>query len=253
MAPGGSPDRNSIATWPRWYTIGRPAALLLVALGISGSVRAEGWQFDAVAATDDVLRGLSLTGGRPSFGVGGAYYAESGLFAGASVATVKPVPGEAGAGLAIGELGYAHLGMSDWGTQYMWSHYAYTVSRLSQFDFDDFRVTESFRNVLFLSIGGSPHAEMVDATGKVASGPVMSTDGVARVQLAHGWTANAGVGYFALQRLFHNGFVYCSAGLTWQFRSLQFDAALIGTSPDAKRHYGSAASNRAIADVVYHF
>lgn len=251
--PDVIPDLPSATSKPAWRVIGSLAASACLALAWSDGAHAEGWQFDAVAATDNVLRGLSLTNGRPSFGLGGMYYGPSGVFAGASIATTKPVADEPGAGLAIGKLGYSHLGMSDWGTQYMWSHYAYTVSRLSRFDFDDFRIVEGFRNIAFMSIGVSPRAEMADANGKPASGPVMSADGVARLQLAHGWTANAGVGYFALQRLFHQGFVYGSIGLTWQFHRLQLDATYVYTSPGAKQRFGSAAVNRGIADIVYHF
>lgn len=246
-------DFESTHLGPARRVIGSLAAWICLAFVLSDGARAEGWQFDAVAATDNVLRGLSLTNGRPSFGLGSTYYGQSGLFAGASLATTKPVSNQPGAGLAIGKLGYSHLGMSDWGTQCMWSHYAYTVSRLSRFDFDDFRIVEGFRNVAFMSIGVSPRAEMADANGKLASGPVMSADAIARLQLAHGWTANAGVGYFALQRLFHQGIVYGSIGLTWQFHSLQLDATYVWTGPGAKQRFGSAAANRGIADIVYHF
>jgi hypothetical protein len=229
------------------------AALICAALALPAAARAEGWQFDATAATDKVLRGLSLTDGTPSFGVDAAYYWDSGFYADGSLARAKPVQADPATGLFVGGLGYVQASAGDWRTQYGWTHYAYTDSALRGFDFDDFRVTEAYRGTVFLSAGGSPHARMVDAQGHSASGAVFSADGVVRIPLSFGWSAAASLGYFDLQRLYHDGFFYGGLGATWQIRRFQFDTALIGTSPNARQRYGSAAANRLVADCIWHF
>lgn len=228
-------------------------ALICAALALPANARAEGWRFDATAASDKVLRGISLTGGTPSVGVDAAYYWDSGFYAGGSLSRAKPVPSIPATGLFLGGLGYVQGGSGDWRTQYGWTRYAFTGSALRAFDFDDFRVTEGFRNTVFLSVGGSPHARIADAQGRSAAGPVFSADSVVRMPLSFGWSADASLGYFDLQRLYHNGFFYGSLSLTWQIHQFQFDAALIGTSPGAKRHYGSAAANRLVVDCIWHF
>ena len=232
---------------------GRLATLICAALALPAAAHAEGWHFDATAATDKVLRGIALTGGIPSVGVDAAYYSNSGFYADGSLARAKPVPTEPATGLFVGGLGYLQTLAGDWRTQFGWTHYAYTDAALSDLDFDDFRVTEGYRDTVFLSVGGSPHARMVDAQGHSTSGPVFSADGVVRVPLVFGWSAGASLGYFDLQRLHRVGFFYGSLGATWQIHQLQFDVALIGTSSGASRHYGSAAANRLVADCVWHF
>ncbi|WP_090692829.1 hypothetical protein [Paraburkholderia phenazinium] len=220
---------------------------------LPAAARAEGWSVDATAATDKVLRGLSLTEGTPSIGVDAAYYWNSGFYADASLARAKPVPADSATGLFVGGLGYLQGGAGDWRTQYGWTHYGYTDAALSSFDFDDFRVTEAYRGTIFVSAGGSPHARMVDAQGHSASGPVFSADSVVRIPLSFGWSADGSLGYFGLQRPYHTGFAYGSLGVTWQIGQFQFDTSLIGTSPGAKRRFGSTADNRLVADCVWRF
>lgn len=228
-------------------------ALICAVLTLPVAARAEGWSADAIVATDKVLRGISLTGGTPSVGVDASYYANSGFYVNGSLARVKLVSTKAATGLFVGGIGYANTAAEDWRTLLSWTHYAYTDAAFRALDFEDFRVTEAYRDSVFVSIGGSPHALMFDAQGHSATGPVFSTDLVVRVPLSFGWSAGVSLGYFDLQRLHRVGFFYGSLGATWQIRQLQFDLALIGTSSGASRHYGSAAANRLVADCVWHF
>ena len=66
MASGVCRDRERIASRPVLRAVARWTWWLGIAFVAPGGANEEGRQFDAVAATDNVVRGLSLTDGRRS-------------------------------------------------------------------------------------------------------------------------------------------------------------------------------------------
>ncbi|WP_338639638.1 hypothetical protein [Burkholderia pyrrocinia] len=100
------------------------------------------------------------------------------------------------------------------------------MPQVARFDYDELVVTVGWRDSVFASVSVSPNTTGFGASPSMFAA---SYDLVGRLPLVHGWTVTAGVGYFELRRVLDFGYIYGNAGLTYQFRSWQFDLLYIAT------------------------
>lgn len=211
----------------------------------------EDWQYEIGLATDKITRGIDISYHQPSVNVAANWYPGNGFFAGGSVSSFR-LNGQSTATGAevVANAGYGWRLASDWSTQAMLSHYQFLRGpSAARSSYDEVVLTAGWRDLLFVSIAWSPNTSL----GPSPSSKAVSYDLVGRLPLTHGWTGTAGIGYYDLHTVLGLGYIYGNIGLTWQYRSLQFDVVYIATNGGAKGAFGSRASNRWIADAIWHF
>ncbi|MCR4469783.1 MULTISPECIES: TorF family putative porin [unclassified Burkholderia] len=234
----------------RWYASFALLASWFIAAPRLALAASEDWQFEAGIASDKVTRGMDISYHQPSASFAGNWYPGNGFFAGASASTIRW-----GAPLTTGvefvaNAGYGWRVSGDWTAQAMLSHYQFTrVPSAVRFNYDELVLTAGWRDSVFASVALSPNTGF----GPSPSARAISYDLVGRLPLVHGWTATAGIGYYDLHSVIGIGYVYGNVGLTWQFNAWQFDLSYIATNSEAKTTLGPGASNRWIADAIWHF
>ncbi|OUE36403.1 hypothetical protein BZY94_40895 [Burkholderia territorii] len=232
--------------------------LALAVLPAQSAMANEDWQFDAMAATGRTTRGAETSDRQPSASFSASWYPGSGIFAGTSASTIRIVGTQTTGTEVTIYGGYGWRFTGDWSVQAMLSHYQFVhVPQAARYNYDEFVLTTGWRDSVFASVAVSPNTGFGPSPstggGSSPSTFAISYDLVGRLPLVHGWTATAGVGYYDLRRVFGFGYVYGNAGLTYQFRTWQFDLSYIATSHQAKARLGPGAANRWVADVIWHF
>ncbi|MEN8500811.1 MULTISPECIES: TorF family putative porin [Paraburkholderia] len=222
----------------------------LAVLSAPAAAMSDDWQFEAGLATDKVTRGMDISDGQRSVSAGANWYPGNGFFAGASAGSFRFV-GSSGTGVeTVLNGGYGWRLAGDWSAQAMLGHYQFIRgAHTTRFNYDELVLTAGWRDSVFASVALSPNTGF----GPSPSSRAVAYDLVGRLPLVHGWTATAGIGYYDLHSVLGIGYVYGNVGLTYQYRAWQFDVSYIATNNEAKAHLGPGASNRWIADAIWHF
>ncbi|MEQ5841872.1 TorF family putative porin [Paraburkholderia acidicola] len=225
-------------------------ASFALAVALHAPAAAADWQFEISAATDKVSRGMELSDGRPSATLAASWYPGNGFFAGVSASSVRVFPA-APTGVEFStDVGYAWRTVDDWSVGLMLSHYQFLGgSEAARYNYDELVLTTGWHDLVFASVAVSPDT----AFGWSPRSFAVSYDLVGHVPLVHGWMATAGIGYYDLHSVTGSGYVYGDAGLTYQYRALQFDLLYVLTNGEAKKQFGSSVSDRWVADVIWHF
>jgi uncharacterized protein (TIGR02001 family) len=226
------------------------ALVTLAVLSAPATATSGDWQFEAGITTNKVTRGMDIGNGQPSVSAGANWYPGNGFFAGASVASLRSARSPTNGAEVVANGGYGWRLAGDWSAQAMLSHYQFLQgSQSSRLNYDELVLTAGWRDSVFASVALSPDTGF----GPTPISRAVSYDLVGRLPLVHGWTATAGIGYYDLHSVIGLGYVYGNVGLTYQFRAWQFDVSYIATNNEAKAKLGPGASNRWIADVIWHF
>jgi len=228
----------------KWYVV-----LLLFA----SACRADGFGGDLGISSDDVFRGVSQSNNEPS-PQADVHYGLSGWYAGVSALEARRGPNESpGAGL-IGYLGYQRRFGDDWSASLAARHYDYPGFQLRKFyDYDEAALTVSWRDLIIASVMASPNVYFADFYGHFGRGPAYTYEIGGRYPLPLGFCANAGIGYYDLDRQVGAGYGYGSAGISKQWRSLNFDARYVGTDHTARDRFEQFAVNRFVFSVLWLF
>ncbi|WP_158244538.1 TorF family putative porin [Paraburkholderia rhynchosiae] len=248
--PASPSSSNACIVRAAWRVGWRVASRAASVGAATRAAASEDWQFEAGIATDKVTRGMDISYRQPSVNVAANWYPGNGFFAGASAASIRFDQTRTTGAEFVANVGYGWRLANDWSAQAMLAHYQFTrVPSAARFNYDELVLTAGWRDSVFASIALSPNTGF----GPSPSSRAVSYDLVGRLPLVHGWTATAGIGYYDLHSVIGIGYVYGNVGLTWQFRSWQFDVAYIATNSEAKTTLGPGASNRWIADAIWHF
>jgi uncharacterized protein (TIGR02001 family) len=220
----------------------------------ASAARAGSWGGSVGAATAYLFHGLSLSSNSASAQADAYYHAASGWFGGVG-----------GAGVRFGSY-YdetvqlnAYLGKDwafgdDWGARLTATRYQLLdIAPHPHYNYDALAGVLSFRDSLYLSASVLPDLSADSTRGSAHHKPALSADAAFHEPLWRRLSANAGVGYFDLQRLFGTGYVYGSAGLGCDFGPLHLDVAYVATNSTAKNLYEEMASNRWTAALLYRF
>ncbi|WP_166618390.1 TorF family putative porin [Paraburkholderia madseniana] len=228
--------------------------LFLLALLIARPAAAamNDWQFELNAATGRTTRGLNESGGQPVVGAAASWYPAGGLFAGISASSFKiPRSSQTGAEI-IASGGYEWRIAGDWTIQASLTHYQYEhVPFANRMNYDEAALRGGWRDSVFVSVTASPNTGF----GPSPRSRAFSYDVAGRLPLVHGFSATGGIGYYDLRAEKDIRYVYGDVGLTYQYRSAQFDLWYIFTngSATADARLGPIIFNGLIADVVWQF
>jgi uncharacterized protein (TIGR02001 family) len=231
-------------------------AILVMASVPAGTLAAGSVGGHVAATTDYVFRGVSQTRGGSAAQADLHYKTPSGWFAGAWASTVDLNPG-AGATFELNAYaGRAWPAGDDWNARVTAVQYVYPNDGAA-FDYDYFELVASvaWLDRVVASIAWSPDTSRYGVYyGPVLNRRALTYELVGRWPLRDELSATASAGYYDLSDLFDTGYGYGSLGLTYDFRSLQFDLAWFATSHRAEELFGrEVAGNRWSFTVAWRF
>jgi len=227
---------------------------LLAALLAAPACQAAGWGGSLGATSDYVFRGLSQSDGGPAAQADLHYYALAGAFGGLWASSVKQGPDSGTTAELNAYLGYARRLADDWSGRIMLVHYAYPGSApRRRYDYDEAIGTIAWRDRLILSLAYSPDNAAESNGGGSSGRSARSCDLALHQPLPQAFSLNAAIGYNDLRGLVGRGYVYWNAGLAYDFGHTQLDLSYIGTDDTARSLFGSAATRRLTATLLWHF
>jgi uncharacterized protein (TIGR02001 family) len=228
----------------KWYVV----LLLLVS-----ACRADGVGGDAGIASDEVFRGLSQSDHQLSPQLD-LHYSFSGWYAGVTALGVRRGPYDSvGAGL-IAYLGYQYRISDDWSTSLAARHYDYPGYQFrDDYDYEEGALSVSWRELIVATVMAAPDVFFADLQGHHGRGPAYTYEIGGRLPLVLGLCANAGIGYYNLDHQIGTGYAYWSAGISKQWRSVNFDVRYVGTDETARRRFEQFAENRLVLSALYLF
>ena len=223
---------------------------LLLLVSIS---HADGLGGDIGIASDEVLRGLTQSDHQASPEVD-LHFALSGWSAGATAIEVRRGAYDSVRAGLIAYLGYQYRFSDEWSAGLVARHYDYPGYRYrNDYDYEEGALSVSWRGLISASVTASPDTFFADRLGHSGSGAAYAYELAGRLPLAHGFSANAGVGFYDLDRQIGTGYAYGSAGIGKQWHAASFDLRYVGTDGTAKRRFGGYAENRLLFSVLYLF
>jgi uncharacterized protein (TIGR02001 family) len=227
---------------------------LLFAAAQATLCRADGLGGSLGIASDQVLRGLTESDHQLSW-QGDLHYGQDGWYGGVTAYGVRRgLDRSASAGLNL-YAGYERQFSEDWRAGVRLRHYDYPgYARRNDYDYDEVSLTLDWRDRLTASVAASPDVYAADYEGNYGRGGAFTYELGGRQPLPWwGLIVNAGAGYYDLQHQVDTGYLYWSAGLSRQWRSLQLDARYVGTSQEAREHFRDLAENRLLFSVLWLF
>jgi uncharacterized protein (TIGR02001 family) len=231
----------------------------IVVLGVFASAccapvcRADGFGGDAGIASDEVFRGLTQSDNQASPQVD-LHYSLSGWYAGLSAVGVRRGGDESASVGLIAYLGYQRRFDDDWGASLAVRHYDYPGYRQrSYYDYEEAAVSVNWRELIVATVIAAPDVFFVDFYGHRGRGPAYTYELSGRYPLPQGFGLNAGAGFYDLSRQIGTGYAYWSAGISKQWRSLNFDVRYVGTDGTARERFEQFAENRVVLSVLWLF
>lgn len=204
------------------------------------------------ADTDDVFRGVSLSDNQPSL-QGALHYDADQWYVGLSAEEVRRGPARSAGVELIGFGGYQYRLSDDWTVAVSLRHYDYPGNPYrSEYDYDEGALRLQWRQWSLAAIA-SPDTFAADRSGYYARGAAFAYELAVQQPLPWALSAEAGAGYYDLQREIGIGYVYWNAGLSRPWHDWQFDVRYIGTDSVAVRRFGNEAVNRAVLSALWSF
>jgi uncharacterized protein (TIGR02001 family) len=218
---------------------------------ISAQTHADAIVTGTLGATSDlVIRGLSLTRGRPAAQASIDLEFPSDLYVGAFVATTDPNRGPS-----------PNFEMDAWIGRY-WSlsenvsadlrlsRYVYPDDpRRVTYDRTELTATVGFRNQVFFAAIYSPDTAAVGSSpgyhGSEAAAWALELSG--RRPLNERWALSAGVGHYDLQQVYDDSYTYWNATVTATLAAFELQVAYLGVSSAAERHFAARSVGDRIA------
>jgi uncharacterized protein (TIGR02001 family) len=210
------------------------------------------WQFELGASTDNLSRGMDISYQQPSVHAAATWYPDSGLFAGLSAASIRAFGTPQTGAETVANLGYVWRASSEWSAQAMLADYRFMhVPFAYREDYDELVMTAGWHDQLYASVAFSPNSGF----GPSRRSWTVAYDLTGRLPLAYGFSATAGIGWYDVQAELGSGYAYGNAGLSWQYRSTQFDVSYVTTHAPAQleARLGHTLVHRWVADAIWHF
>ncbi|MDB5973051.1 MAG: hypothetical protein JWQ90_5501 [Hydrocarboniphaga sp.] len=241
----------SAVTGPRRRT----GLFAMLALAASPCALADNWGGAIGVSTDNVVRGLTASDGKPSLQIDAHYSADARWFAGAGAATLDLGADRGTSSQLSAYLGYGWTLPANWGGWLSLNHYDYPMDTpRSLYNYDELSGTLAWSNRVFVSIAWSPDKGAPTRDGPISGENALSYDLVVHQPLLGSLSGNAGIGYHQLQGFSGDAYTYWNAGLSYALGSLQVELSFIGTDHQAKAlFYGDTAEDRWVGTVLWHF
>jgi uncharacterized protein (TIGR02001 family) len=209
------------------------------------------------ATTDYVFRGVSQSRGASAVQGDVHYQTEDGWVAGLWGSTVDLNPGK-GATTELNFYGGRAWPLGgDWSARLTVVDYVYPNDGATfSYDYVEVIGSVAWLDRVVASIAWSPNTSRFSSLyGTVSEdGTAWTYELVGRWPLRGGLSATGSLGYYDLTDLFHMGYSYGSAGLSYNRDSLQLDAGYFLTEREAREQFGSeVAGNRWSLSVSWRF
>jgi uncharacterized protein (TIGR02001 family) len=218
----------------------------LYAQGIGGSV---------AVTSDYVYRGVSQTRGEPALQADIHYASTRGWSAGLWASTVELNAWDGRTGELNAYLGYRWQIHRDWSSKISAVHYEYPWNGPRfDYDYDEVVGTLGFRNRVFATVAWSFNTSRYSTRGYFSGKNAISYDVATSWPVWKSLSANAGIGYYDLHDVVNAGYLYWSAGLSYDWRSWRADLSYFGTGSQAEAlFYGNIAGDRVAASLSWRF
>lgn len=215
--------------------------LALLCLAGSGLAQADGTRVvtGSIGGTSDfVFRGISLTRGKPAAQASLDVEFPNEFYAGGFVASTDPNPGPSPA-----------VEFDVWAGKY-WrldDHLSLDL-RLSQYTYPDdprrisynrseLTGTLGFRDRLFVSAIYSPNTRAVGSSPGYDEAGAWAVEVSGRHALNDRFSLSAGAGYYGLDGVYHDNFLYWNATLIATWQPFEFQLAWLGIDDAAREHF----------------
>jgi uncharacterized protein (TIGR02001 family) len=229
--------------------------LLLFALPPLARAADGPWSASVAATTDYVLRGVSQTYDSGALQLGVNYQSPLGWFAGTWASNVDPYP----FGVAALELdlyaGFRRPLGDKFNATVTYTHYQYVDdSRPTRYNYDELALSASYLDELIATVSYQPDSTLYSDLRLADRRPSLAYELTLRWPLPAGFTLDAGVGYYDLQRLFGVHYVAGNAGLQYVYRQVTFDVTRFFADSTVSRLYDGASANGTwVLSAVYRF
>jgi uncharacterized protein (TIGR02001 family) len=229
--------------------------LLLFALPPLARAADGPWSASVAATTDYVLRGVSQTYDSGALQLGVNYQSPLGWFAGTWASNVDPYP----FGVAALELdlyaGFRRPLGDKFNATVTYTHYQYVDdSRPTRYNYDELALSASYLDELIATVSYQPDSTLYSDLRLADRRPSLAYELALRWPLPAGFTLDAGVGYYDLQRLFGVHYVAGNAGLQYVYRQVTFDVTRFFADSTVSRLFDGASANGTwVLSAVYRF
>ena len=221
----------------------------------SQPVCAGNWEGSVVATTDYVYRGLSQTYGDPALQVDLHYRFATGWFAGLWASNIDRRPGDRGTYELNGYAGWSRQFGPDWNARLTYLRFMYPDSpRGTDYDYDEFQASVSYRDRAFATIGWSPDTTQYSTAGYAENRRTLSYELALRQPVAASLALTGGVAYYDLHDLFDASYWSTNVVLSYTHGPWEMDVSRFWTGGSASELYGDEASgDRWVATLVWRF
>jgi uncharacterized protein (TIGR02001 family) len=236
---------------------GGGALLCVLALAAGRCIAADSWGGAVDVASDYLVRGITRTNHDAALQLDLHYSNSLGFFIGAFASNTQIDAHEARDVEFSGYLGYTWRNGDDWRGRVLYNHYAYPWNRHGgDYDYDELDVQIAYQGWLQVSVNYSPNATRYlprPYAGLLAEQEGSAEANIERPLFKH-LSVTAGAGYSYIGGPEPGGYVYWSAGLAYDLRSVSLAVSFVDTSSEANvLFYNAAASKRLLGAAIWRF
>jgi uncharacterized protein (TIGR02001 family) len=242
----------------------RPHGLLLAATllsGLASGALAQGTGTRSISVTagatsDFVFRGLSYTRGKPAGLASFDIEFPSSIYFGGFVSSADPNPGPSPKAELDFWLGKAFRLGDTFSADVRLTHYMYPNDpRVADYDRDELTLTLGVKETVFLAATWSPNTESIGSLAAPVEGDsVWAVELSARRPIGSRFSLGAGVGYYELDEIYLDGYLYWNLTLSADFTPFELQLAALGADSAAEDIFGTrSAGERLAVTALYRF
>jgi len=205
--------------------------------------------------SDYLVRGISRSNHNPSLQADVHASLGQGFDAGLFAASVQIAPNQQHNTELSGFVGFARDIADAWHSRIAINHYSYPWNAAgSQYDYDELDLDVTYQQWLTLSAMYSPNTPRYLPPWGISSVTAKAIEVSAQAPLSREFFLIGGVGYAHVAGRFADGYTYWSGGGQYSLGKLSFSLQYIGSAGAATQlYYDSAAHNRVVGTVIWHF
>ena len=220
--------------------------LWLVLAAMPCAIAGDAWQLSAVAASDNVQRGISHNDAQPAVQAGVAYRMPVGLHAsvwGSTVSNARTTLTDVAGDYELTySAGYSHAPGQRWEFDVSWLRYTYPESRSGiDYGYQEWVLSLGLDGWLWLTAAVSPDTTLYTRRGLDRDITTYAWELAVQRTLWHGLGAFAGIGYQDLSKGRADSYTYYNLGFSGRLRAVDLQVQYIATR-NAEQSYGSRLS-----------
>jgi uncharacterized protein (TIGR02001 family) len=203
----------------------------------------------SVGATSDfVFRGLSLTRGEPAAQASIDAELPGQFYAGVFAATADPNAGPSPNVEFDAWLGRYWRLADEWSADLRLSQYTYPDDpRRFNYNRTELTGTIGFRDSVHLAAIYSPNTKAIGSSPGYREGDSWAYELSARRALSDRWSVSAGVGHYALDDIYGEGWLYWNATVTASLAPFELQLAYVGVGSAADDHFDPKTTGDRVA------